>query len=117
MRWIAFIASILLGITISLVIGWMLIPPAADQVTPAALRADYKTDYVLMAAEAYQHDADIVAAARRLALLSNQAPLYLVQEAILNAGQLGYTQQDVDWLAVLAQALEAWAPLPGGSTP
>jgi lactam utilization protein B len=117
MRWVAFVASILLGIAISLIIGWMVIPPAADQVSPAALRADYKTDYVLMAAEAYQRDGDIVAAARRLALLSDEAPIYQVQQAIVYAGQLGYTRQDVDWLAALAQALEAWAPLPGGSTP
>mgnify|MGYP001767555737 FL=1 len=117
MRWVAFIASILLGFAISLVIGWMLIPPATDQVNPAALRADYKTDYVLMTAEAYQRDGDIVAAARRLARLGDQAPLYQGQEAILMAGQLGYTRQDLDWLAALAQALEAWAPLPEGSMP
>jgi hypothetical protein len=117
MRWVAFIASILLGIAISLILGWLLIPPVADQVSPAALRADFKTDYVLMTAEAYQRDGDIVAAARRLALLSDEAPIFQVQQAIVYAGQLNYTTQDVDWLAALAQALEAWAPLPGGSTP
>jgi len=117
MRWVAFIASILLGFALSLLLGWVVIPPAASQVNPEALRVDFKTDYVLMAAEAYQQDGDIVAAARRLAQLSTQAPIYVVQEAILNAGQLGYTAQDVNWLAALAQALEAWAPRPEGNSP
>lgn len=117
LRWVAFIASILLGIAISLLIGWMLIPPAADQVSPSALRADFRTDYVLMTAEAYQRDGDIVTAARRLSFLSDQAPIYQVQAAILYAGQLGYPRSDLDLMAALAQALEAWAPLPGANSP
>jgi len=117
LRWAAFLASIALGIAIGLLIGWLAIPPAADQINPAALRMDFKTDYVLMTAEAYHQDGDIVAAARRLSFLGSRPPLYQVQEAIIRANQLGYARQDVDWLAALAQALEAWAPLPTGSAP
>ena len=99
--------AILLGLGAGLFYAWMIAPPAMDGTTPDTLRKDYKTDYVLMVAEVYQKEHDLGRVDRRvLAVLKNSSSLRAVQDVILDAQDLGYSQTDMSTLAALAVALQ-----------
>ena len=57
-RWFVTLIALALGITLGLVYGWVINPVQYTDVTPDALRIDYRTDYVLMVAEAYRAEQD-----------------------------------------------------------
>ena len=75
-----------------------------DSALPA-LRQDYHTDYVLMVAESYRSDGNLALAISRLAPMGPETPARLAQQAILTARELNYSNQDVETLARLSQAL------------
>ncbi len=118
-RLIWFLLSIALGVALGLAYGWLVKPAGYGGTQPTSLRADYKADYVLMVAEVYQKEGSEALAAHRLAELGSDPPIRIVQEAILSARQLEYSQRDMDSLAHLAGAMQNWAPAPtqAGSTP
>ncbi len=116
-RLIWFILSIAAGVAIGLAYGWLVKPAGYAGTQPATLRADYKTDYVLMVAEIFQKEGSEALAAHRLSELSNDSPIRTVQAAILFARQLDYSQRDMDTLAHLAEVIQNWAPVQAGSTP
>ncbi|MGD0707759.1 MAG: hypothetical protein ABSA51_04830 [Anaerolineaceae bacterium] len=105
-RIVFFVLAILLGLGAGLFYAWMIAPPALDGTTPNTLRKDYKTDYVLMVAEVYQKEHDLGRVDARLAVLKNSSSLRAVQDAILDAQDLGYSQTDMSTLAALAVALQ-----------
>jgi hypothetical protein len=105
-----FILAIILGVSLGLAYGWVINPVKYVNTSPDSMREDYKTDYVLMVAEVYHSDGDIAGAARRLAFLGNTPPLELVQQAIVFAGQAGYTAGDIDLMIRLNQTLQVWTP-------
>ena len=70
---------------------------------------DYKTDYVLMAAETYTLDHNPAAATHRLANLESGSALEILRQAILYAEQAGYIDQDLQKLHNLQSALSAAA--------
>lgn len=109
-RRIWFIIAIILGLAAGLGYGWVINPVKYVNTSPVTLRADYKTDYVLMVAEVYHKDGDLALAAQQLAFLGNTPPLELVQQAIVLANQVGYAQQDVTMMIRLNQALQTWSP-------
>ena len=109
-RRVWFILAILAGISLGLVYGWLINPVQYVETSPDTLRSDYKTDYVLMVAEAYRAEGDVDLAARRLAFLGNTPPLEVVHQAVVLAGQSGYSPKDVDLMVKLAQVLETWSP-------
>src|SRR5512146_226823 len=76
-------------------------------VSPVALRSDYRTDYVLMAAEAFDSDKDLAKASARLGFLDGETPAREAQVAVIRAGELGYDRRDLELLAKLSQALLA----------
>ena len=55
-RWLAFLVAIGIGLGLGLYYGWVVSPVAYVDTAPNTLRPDYKADYVLMVAEAYQAD-------------------------------------------------------------
>lgn len=113
-----FVVAIGFGLAAGLLFGWMAVPPRAGETTPETLRSDYRTDLALMTAEIYQQEEDPAAAAARLAEFSSgEAPLRAVQQAILTGQELGYSPADIESLAQLYQALEAWSPPTEGSQP
>ena len=116
-RLIWFILSIVAGVGIGLAYGWLVKPAGYGGTQPATLRADYKTDYVLMVAEVFQKEGSEALAAHRLSELSSDTPIRTVQAAILAARQLDYSQRDMDTLAHLADVMQNWAPVQAGSTP
>ena len=116
-RWIRFALAITLGGIAGLAYGWRINPVKYVDTTPDTLRVDYKTDYVLMVAEAYSAEADLEAAARRLALLGGESPQEVVNQAILFAEREGYTDADVATMRKLLGDLQLYLPAAEGTAP
>jgi hypothetical protein len=103
---VRFILGIILGIGLGLVYGWLLTPVEFVDTSPDSLRADYRTDYVLMVSEAYQRDVDAEEARRRLAALGPDAPAQIVAGALEFAQDQGFAGLDIERLEGLHSALE-----------
>jgi len=116
-RWIWFFIVVLLGVGVGLLYGWVINPVKYVDTTPAKLRSDYQTDYVLMVAEAYQTEGDLDLAARRLAVLGESAPAEIVRQTMILAAQIPYADSDQELLSLLASDLQTWSPNPGASQP
>lgn len=112
-RWTRFLIAVLLGGALGLLYGWVINPVKYVDTTPDSLRADYRTDYVLMVAESYHANDDLPLAARRLALLGDAPPDELVQRAMVYGAQNGYASSDLDLLSQLASDLQTWNPILG----
>ncbi len=109
-RWFIFILSILAGAGLGLYYGWVISPIEYVDTIPSTLRADYKADYSLMAAEVFESEQDVEAAARRLALLGSEPPAAIVSAALEFARLNGYAPADIQLLQDLALALQVWQP-------
>jgi len=109
-RWTKFLIAVILGAAGALFYGWVVNPVEYVDTAPDSLRFDYKTDYVLMVAEAYQVENSLGLAARRLALLGSDPPLETVTQAVNTATQIGYDLADLALMRSLAEALQTWNP-------
>ena len=109
-RWTKFLLAVILGAAAGLFYGWVVNPVEYVDIAPESLRVDYKTDFVLMVAEAYQVERDSGLAVRRLALLGSSAPTDLVTNAFDYATEHEYAPQDLSLLKSLGEALEVWNP-------
>jgi len=116
-RWILILFSIALGIALGLAYGWAIAPVQYTDITPDGLRIDYRTDYVLMTAEAYRSEQNPALAARRLAVLGSEPPAIIAEGAYDYARQAGYEEADLAAIQELAIALETWQPIPVTSAP
>jgi hypothetical protein len=114
-RWTQILLAIVLGLAVGLFYGWKISPVEFVDTTPDSLRVDYRSDYVLMVAEAYQAERDLDLAARRLAILGSESPTVLVAKAYDYGRQNGYTPDDLTYLQDLALDLQGWQPNPEGS--
>ncbi len=114
-RVILFLLAIAAGIAGGIAYGWMANPVKYVDTPLYTLRKDYKADYVLMVAEAYQTERDIEAVAHDLELLQDD-PIRLVQQAVVVGQDLGYSNQDIKVLGELLQELQSLAPN-SGETP
>lgn len=113
-----FLLSIVVGVGLGLVVAWGARPAPLGETTLPALRSDFRTDYILMTAEAYAQDGDLIAAVARISALGESQPARAVQLSILAARDLGYSSRDVELLAKLSQALQKYTPMPAvGATP
>jgi hypothetical protein len=111
-RYFWFSLSILLGLLLGLFLGTRFLPLPYENIPMNALRPDYKTDYVLMVAEAYHADHDLQQAQNLLQRLGPEAAPYQVQQAMVKARELNYFSQDVDWMNQLLEELQRIAPTP-----
>ena len=117
-RWLFTLIALSLGISLGLVYGWMINPVQYTDVTPDALRIDYRTDYALMVAEAFRAEQDPALAARRLAVLGSEPPSVITEEAYNFARQTnGYPSDDLVLIQELSVALQTWHPIPGTNLP
>lgn len=116
-RWIIILIVTLLGVVLGLVYGWVIDPVQYTDITPETLSIDYRTDYVLMVAEAYQAEEDPELAARRLAVLGSAPPAIIAGEAYAYAQQIAYPADDLVLIQELTVALQTWQPIPGTSMP
>ena len=107
-RWFFFILSILVGLAAGLYYGWVVRPVGYTAVTPDTLRQDYKTDFVLMVAEAWEATGDMDMARRYLGLLGGD-PVAQVEQALTYAAQVGYGATDLHRMRNLLLALRGTA--------
>jgi hypothetical protein len=116
-RWIRFGIVIILGFGLGLAYGWIISPVQYVDTAPDSLREDFKTDYVLMVAEAYDADENLALAVRRLAMLGGDTPVVLVEAAVQVGEKLGYNPDDLGLMEDLQKALQTWNPSLEGPTP
>jgi hypothetical protein len=70
-QWMELALGLLLGLSLGLAIAWWIAPNARVDLSPAALRPDYKDEYRLLVASAYVGTGDLGRARTRLALLQD----------------------------------------------
>ena len=116
-RWIPIFIAASLGVALGLVYGWRINPVQYTDITPDVLRIDYRTDYVLMVAEAYRGEGDPALAAQRLAVFGSKPPANIVEEVYDYARQSTYPAEDLTLIQELMLALQTWQPIPGTSLP
>ena len=94
-RLIFFGITIAIGLAAGLAFGWLLAPPQAPDNAPLGqLRADFKADAVLMAAERFAAYSDPVAALRQLEGLADD-PVSMMVSAMTEAEKIGYSAEDM----------------------
>jgi hypothetical protein len=71
---------------------------------------DYKADYILMVAELYQAEGNIVLARSRLSFLGEKTALEVVSTALIFAEQYQYDPIDLQLIQDLKDALEISSP-------
>ena len=103
------IIALVAGIGMGLAYGWLIDPVDFFDLTPDTLRADYKTDYVLMTAEAYRTEQDPGLAARRLAIFGSQSPSAIASQGLNYARANGFADSDIALIQELVTALQAWS--------
>ncbi|MGD8814871.1 MAG: hypothetical protein PVI78_10400 [Anaerolineales bacterium] len=99
-----------IGLAVGLLMGWIVLPLEYVDTDPSSLRADFRTDYVLMTGEAYTSEGDILSAQMRLAALGPQPPAQIVAEAITYAEENEYGETDLQILNDLAIGLRSISP-------
>jgi hypothetical protein len=115
-NWIKFFVAMLIGIVLGLFYGWKISPVQYTDVPPTILRQDYRTDYVLMVAEAHQSGGDPEVTARRLAIFGGEPPAQIVSSALKYATNNGFTQNEIVLLQDLLSAMQSYQP-EGNNTP
>ncbi|HSG45819.1 MAG TPA: hypothetical protein VLA72_21980 [Anaerolineales bacterium] len=108
-RWILIFIALIVGIAAGFTYGWYIDPIEFIDLTPDTLRSDYKTDYVLMTAEAYRVEQDPGTAARRLALFGAQTPSAIASEALDYARTNVFPDSDIALIQELVTAMQAWS--------
>ena len=107
-RFIFFFLAILVGIGAGLAFGWMMMPPAAPTNAPfGSLRADFKTDLVLMVAEGFQTEPDSMQALEQLDKLDESDPITLLGNSIQYAQAIGYPEEDLKLMQDLLNSMDA----------
>ncbi len=106
-RVLLFILMIAVGAGAGLAYGWLLKPAAAPQEADLPrLRADFKTDLVLMAAEQFAETQDPLLALDELAKVEPKNPYSLLVNAINYAQEVGYQPEDLAKMQALIEAID-----------
>jgi len=98
------------GAVLGLLVGWVVWPVRYTNTSPTQLRQDYRNDYVLMVAAAYQTDRDLGAAREQLVRLDPEEPARPVVELAEQLIAAGGGAGDIGMLGRLADALDAATP-------
>lgn len=107
--WVFIVLALLAGIGIGIAYGWYVDPVDYFDTTPDTLRADYKADYVLMTAEAYQVEQDPGLAARRLAMFGTKSASAIAAEGLAYARAHSFSDAEIAIMQELVTALQAWS--------
>lgn len=121
-RYTLFGITIFLGFIFAVYYGWAVRPLAAANAAPVLLREDYRADYVVMVAEAFQADQNTERAISALGFLGVEGepynPYAFVSDALAFGTENGYAVVDLELLQALATALlEFDAGFAGTPTP
>ena len=114
-RWVWILLAVAAGFGLGLLYAWVINPIQYVDLTPTTLRADYRADYILMVAEAYQKEKDADLAARRLAIFGSDPPAEIAAQALQFGPQAGFSPNEMSDLEDLVAALRAWQPAPGAT--
>ena len=114
-RWLWIFLAAALGVGLGLLYGWVIDPVDFVDLSPDTLRTDYRADYILMVAEAYQSDKDADLAARRLAIFGSDPPAEIAAQALPFGPLAGFSPSEMVALEELVAALRAWQPSPGAA--
>lgn len=98
------------GLALGLAIGWWLWPVQYTNTAPAALRQDYRDDYVVMVATDFEVEQNLEQARKRLKLLDPEEPTAPVVELAERLVEVGGDAEDIARLTYLAWALGATPP-------
>ena len=109
--------AILAGMTAGIVLGWLLNPPDAKKSTLEALRSDYQADYVLMVAEKFAVDQNVLDATTLLSHLTPSDPLISINQAQIMGQQLDYSEREMQLISDLEIKLALSANAPFEVTP
>jgi len=105
-RLVFFFIAILIGLGAGLAFGWLLVPPQPPTSAELTqLRADYKTDVVLMAAESFAKHQDPVQALNWLDDYDLD-PLTLMVDAMSYGEAVGYSNQDLALMRTMFNAID-----------
>lgn len=104
------VIGILLGLALGLALGWRIWPVTYTNTAPDVLRQDYRDDYVLMVATAYEVEGDLSKARERLILLDPEEPAAPPIELAERLADANGDREDIARLARLAWALGATTP-------
>lgn len=99
------LVGLALGLVIGLIYGWVIQPVEYVDTAPNALREDFRSDYVLTIAEAYQGHEDLAQAQVQLGTLGPEPAVNYVVAAIDYGVEHGMTRGDLETLNQLAVAL------------
>jgi hypothetical protein len=108
-RYIYFSLAVIAGIGLGLLYGWVISPVELVETSPATLRIDFKTDYILMVSEIYHLDHEAEEAVCHLALLGGD-PRQHMQQALAFANEVQYLPNDIQMMNDLAEVLNSWEP-------
>ena len=97
------------GLALGLVIGWLW-PVQYTNTAPSVLRQDYRDDYIVMVAAAYEVEGDSERARERLRLLNPKDPVAPMVELAERLVRESGSVNDIAHLANLAWALESITP-------
>ncbi len=113
-RYALFGLTILIGFVAAVYYGWAVRPVTVRDAAPTLLREDFRADYVLMVAEAYEADHEVERAIGALGFLSEDQegynPLVFVSDATAFGVDAGYSVGDLELLQALAAALKTFDP-------
>ena len=98
------------GLALGFAVGWWFWPVQYTNTAPDVLRQDYRDDYVVMIATAYEVEKDLDQARQRLRLLDPEEPAAPVVELAGRLIEAGGSAVDITRLARLAWALGALTP-------
>jgi hypothetical protein len=94
-----------LGLVVGLLYGWVIQPVEYVDTAPNTLREDFRSDYVLAIAEAYQAHQDLTKAQVHLGTLGPEPAVNYVVDTIDYGVEHGMGQRDLETLNQLAVAL------------
>lgn len=114
-HWVWILLALAAGIGLGLLYGWIIDPVEFTDLTPDTLRADYRADYILMVAEAYQAEKDADLAARRLAIFGSDSPADIAASALPIGRENGFGASEISAIEDLVAALRAWQPAAGAA--
>lgn len=109
-RLVFFFIMIVVGVAAGLSYGRVVRPARAAEASLSELSVDYQTDAVLMTAALYGAESDPAQALARLARLSDQPPLTLLDTAITFAQEHNYAPADLQQMLELRDAVAALLP-------
>ena len=104
------LTGLTLGIILGLVYAWLINPVVYENTEPASLKAEYKAVYRSLIAQVFAATGNYERATRRLALLDDQDPFFILGQQAQRALADGSTAE-AQALALLASVMQTGASL------